>query len=96
MRMSVARWPCRSICRLIIVTTLKEAINFDATKDYTYSRLSTPNRRAVEKTLAKLEGGTAAFAVSSGMAAVSSLSILETGDRLISLDDLYGGDFSLL
>lgn len=48
--------------------TLKEAINFDATKDYTYSRLSTPNRRAVEKTLAKLEGGTAAFAVSSGMA----------------------------
>lgn len=74
--------------------TLKEAINFDATKDYTYSRLSTPNRRAVEKTLAKLEGGTAAFAVSSGMAAVQlALSILETGDRLISLDDLYGGDF---
>lgn len=74
--------------------TLKEAINFDATKDYTYSRLSTPNRRAVEKTLAKLEGGTATFAVSSGMAAVQlALSILETGDRLISLDDLYGGDF---
>lgn len=74
--------------------TLKEAINFDAAKDYTYSRLSTPNRRAVEKTLAKLEGGTAAFAVSSGMAAVQlALSILKTGDRLISLDDLYGGDF---
>ncbi len=74
--------------------TLKEAINFDATKNYTYSRLSTPNRRAVEKTLASLEGGTTGFALSSGMAAVQlALSILKTGDRLISLDDLYGGDF---
>lgn len=74
--------------------SLKEARNFDPQKDYTYSRLSAPNRRAVENTLAKLEKGVRAFAVSSGMAAIQlALSILKTGDEVISLDDLYGGDF---
>lgn len=74
--------------------SLAEAKNFDPHRGYTYSRLATPNRRALEETMARLEKGTAAFAVSSGMAAIQlALSILKTGDQLISLDDLYGGDF---
>lgn len=74
--------------------SLVEAKTFDPHKGYTYSRISTPNRRALEQTMAKLEGGTAGFAVSSGMAAIQlALSILKPGDQLISLDDLYGGDF---
>lgn len=74
--------------------SLTEAKNFDPHRGYTYSRISTPNRRALEKTMAQLEHGTAAFALSSGMAAIQlALSVLETGDQLISLDDLYGGDF---
>lgn len=74
--------------------SLAEAKNFDPKQGYTYSRISTPNRRALEQTMAKLENGTAGFAVSSGMAAIQlALSILKTGDQLISLDDLYGGDF---
>ena len=44
--------------------------------------------------MAKLEAGQRGFALSSGMAAIQlALSILKTGDQLISLDDLYGGDF---
>ncbi len=74
--------------------SLAEAKNFDPHQGYTYSRIATPNRRALEETMAKLEGGTAGFAVSSGMAAIQlALSILKTGDQVISLDDLYGGDF---
>lgn len=74
--------------------SLAEAKAFDPSKSYTYSRLSTPNRRVLEKTLAKLENGTSAFATSSGMSAIQlALSILKTGDHVVSLDDLYGGDF---
>lgn len=74
--------------------SLEEAKNFDPSKGYTYSRISTPNRRALEQTMAKLEAGQRGFALSSGMAAIQqALSILKTGDQLISLDDLYGGDF---
>lgn len=74
--------------------SLEQAINFDEQKEYTYARLATPTRRVLEETLAELESGQRAFALSSGMAAVQlALSILKTGDELISLDDLYGGDF---
>lgn len=74
--------------------SLAEAKAFDPTTGYSYSRLATPNRRLLEETLAKLEGGQFGFALSSGMAAIQlALSILKTGDQLISLDDLYGGDF---
>lgn len=74
--------------------SLEEAKKFDPHTHYTYSRLSTPNRRLLEETLASLEQGTDAFALSSGMAAIQlALSILKTGDQVISLDDLYGGDF---
>lgn len=74
--------------------SLAEAKAFDPTTGYSYSRLATPNRRLLEETLVKLEGGQFGFALSSGMAAIQlALSILKTGDQLISLDDLYGGDF---
>lgn len=74
--------------------SLAEAKSFDPHQGYTYSRVATPNRSVLEQAMAKLEGGTAGFALSSGMAAIQlALSILKTGDQLISLDDLYGGDF---
>lgn len=74
--------------------SLDQAINFDESKEYTYVRLATPTRRVLEETLAELEAGQQAFALSSGMDAVQlALSILKIGDELIFLDDLYGGDF---
>lgn len=74
--------------------SLEEAKQFNYHEGYTYSRVATPNRRALEKTMAELEAGSDGFALSSGMAAIQlALSILKSGDQLISLDDLYGGDF---
>lgn len=73
---------------------LQQAITFDRLRGYTYSRVEAPNRKVVEETLAALEEGCQGFAVASGMAAIQLvLSVLRTGDELVSLDDLYGGDF---
>ena len=53
---------------------------------------SNPNRSALEKALAELEGGTAAFAFGSGMAAIASLlQTLAPGDHVIIPHDVYHG-----
>jgi cystathionine beta-lyase/cystathionine gamma-synthase len=64
---------------------------------YDYSRTANPTREALERTVASLEGGTAAFAFSSGMAAIAAvLELLKPGDHLITSADLYGGTHRLL
>lgn len=73
---------------------LEDAETFDPHKQYSYSRLSTPTRSVLQKTLAQLEGGANAFAVSSGMAAIQLVfSLFKSGDEIITSDDLYGGSF---
>lgn len=63
---------------------------------FDYSRLQNPTRAQVEKVLAQLEGGIDAFALSSGMAAVSLLfEIFKPGDHVIIESDLYGGAIRL-
>jgi len=65
-------------------------------KGYDYSRSINPTRKALETCIAELEGGLAGFAFSSGMAATSTvLEILNTGDHVIAMDDLYGGTYRL-
>lgn len=59
---------------------------------YDYSRLQNPTREHLEKTVASLEGGIDAFALSTGMAAITLLmEIFEPGDHMIAEADLYGG-----
>ncbi len=59
---------------------------------YVYARWSNPTRLALEKTLAELENGTHAYAFSSGLAALDAIiKLLKPGDRVIAVDDLYGG-----
>ncbi|SBV93738.1 Cystathionine beta-lyase MetC [uncultured delta proteobacterium] len=66
-------------------------------QEYAYSRVSNPTRGAVEKALAELEGGAAAFAFSSGMAAIaSSFLLFRPGDHVLVADALYGGTFTAL
>ncbi|MCJ2162548.1 trans-sulfuration enzyme family protein [Lentilactobacillus kefiri] len=73
---------------------LEDVETFDPHKQFSYSRLSTPTRNVLQKTLAKLEGGANAFAVSSGMAAIQLVfSLFKSGDEIITSDDLYGGSF---
>lgn len=65
--------------------------------DYDYTRSGNPTRDALQAQLAALEGGTHAFAVASGMAAVGTLlRLVPAGGRVLAGLDLYGGSHRLL
>ncbi|MBR5975516.1 MAG: PLP-dependent transferase [Clostridiales bacterium] len=67
-----------------------------ASTGYDYSRLQNPTREHLEKIVAGLEYGKEAFALSSGMAAITLLfELFEPGDHIISEADLYGGSIRL-
>lgn len=64
---------------------------------YDYSRTGNPTRQALEQTLALLDGGTAGFAFSSGLAALSTvLCLFSQGDHLVVAEGCYGGTYRLL
>ena len=63
---------------------------------FDYSRTANPTRQSLEECMADLEGGSKAFAFASGMAATATvLELLDSGDHIISMDDLYGGTYRL-
>src|SRR5580658_2784844 len=65
---------------------------FGENKGFDYARTKHPNRQALERTMARLEGGTAAYVFSSGMAAIDSLfRLLRPGDHAIISEAVYGG-----
>lgn len=71
--------------------------SLDKNKGYIYARTTHPNRMALERTLAKLEGGKAAYAFTSGMAAIDAVfRLLRPGDHTILPSALYGGTFRLV
>jgi cystathionine gamma-lyase len=65
-------------------------------QQYHYSRVSNPNRDALERCVADLEGGQRGFAFGSGMAAIATvLELLEAGSHVIVTQELYGGSYRL-
>jgi cystathionine beta-lyase/cystathionine gamma-synthase len=65
-------------------------------KGYEYARTQNPTRFALEKNLAAIEGGKAAYAFASGMAAIGAVtSMLKSGDHMIVTDNTYGGTYRL-
>ncbi len=62
-----------------------------------YTRIMNPTTGVLEARLAALEGGIAAVAFSSGMAAITAavLNVCRTGDELIASTSLYGGTWTL-
>ena len=63
---------------------------------FEYSRTHNPTRFAYERCVAALEGGTRGFAFASGLAATSTLlELLDSGDHVVAMDDLYGGSYRL-
>ncbi|MBX3600691.1 MAG: PLP-dependent transferase [Rubrivivax sp.] len=65
-------------------------------KGLDYGRSHNPTRWAWERNVADLEGGSAAFAFASGLAAIATvLELLPTGSHVVSGDDVYGGTFRL-
>ncbi len=66
-------------------------------KGYEYSRTRNPTREAYEKCVADLESGKQGFAFASGMAAIATiLELLQPGDHIVAMDDLYGGTYRLM
>lgn len=63
---------------------------------FEYSRTHNPTRFAYERCVTALEGGSRGFAFASGLAATSTLlELLDSGDHVIAMDDLYGGSYRL-
>ena len=61
-------------------------------KGFDYARTKNPTRMAFERCIADLEGGSAAFAFASGLAAIATtLECLDHGSHVVAVDDLYGG-----
>ena len=72
----------------------RERIEDDPT--YMYARYGNPNRDALERTLAALEGAEHGVCFGSGMAAISSvLSLAKTGEHVLIASDIYGGTFNI-
>jgi cystathionine gamma-synthase len=64
---------------------------------FDYARTKSPTRAVLEEAAAQLESGDAAFACSSGMAALQTIfALFSQGDHLIVSLDLYGGTYRLL
>jgi cystathionine beta-lyase/cystathionine gamma-synthase len=66
-------------------------------KGYEYARTQNPTRMALERNMAVLEKGIAAYAFASGMAAETAVTqlLLKQGDHAICSDNVYGGTFRL-
>lgn len=65
-------------------------------RGYDYARTSNPTRSAAEQLLATLEGGHTGVAFSSGLAAIDAVvKLLQSGDEVLAVDDIYGGAFRL-
>ncbi|WP_313103121.1 bifunctional O-acetylhomoserine aminocarboxypropyltransferase/cysteine synthase [Stutzerimonas nitrititolerans] len=62
-----------------------------------YTRIMNPTNDVLEQRVAALEGGVAALAVASGMAAVTYAiqTVAEVGDNIVSVAKLYGGTYNL-
>ena len=64
---------------------------------YIYTRLNNPTNDILEQRLAAIEGGVGAVVTASGAAAISTtmLTLLRTGEHIVSSSSLYGGTYNL-
>lgn len=75
-------------------TYVQEALGKD--KGYDYARTNHPNRKALERCVTKLEGGSSAYVFTSGMAAIDAVfRLLRPGDHVVVSEAVYGGVYRL-
>ncbi|MGH9500999.1 MAG: cystathionine beta-lyase [Terriglobales bacterium] len=88
--------PFKPVATPIYQTATFEQEHADQFGRYDYSRSGNPTRTVLEEQLAQLERAERAFAFSSGLAAISSVTrLLSAGDEILACDDLYGGTYRL-
>ena len=82
-----------------VFNNTEHAANLFGLKEFghIYTRLNNPTNDILEKRLAAVEGGVGAAVFASGMSAISStiLTLLRSGDHIVSSSSLYGGTFNL-
>lgn len=65
-------------------------------KGFDYSRSNNPTRKVLEDLIATLENGKNGYAFASGLAAIDAVvKLLQKGDEIVAVDDIYGGAFRL-
>ena len=65
-------------------------------KGYDYARTNNPTRATLETVIAQLENGSVGVAFGSGLAAIDAVvKLLNAGDEILAVDDIYGGAFRL-
>lgn len=65
-------------------------------KGYDYARSGNPTRATLEQLIARLENGAVGAAFGSGLAAIDAVvKLLQSGDEILAVDDIYGGAFRL-
>ncbi|MEJ8757481.1 PLP-dependent aspartate aminotransferase family protein [Pontibacter sp. H259] len=63
-------------------------------KGFDYTRSNNPTRKVLEDLIATLENGSNGYAFASGLAAIDAVvKLLEYGDEILAVDDIYGGAF---
>ncbi len=72
-------------------------VDLQTNKGFDYTRSGNPTRRALEESIAALEGGTDCKATCTGMAAITCvMHLFKPGDHIIAGHDIYGGTFRLM
>ena len=75
-------------------TFVQEAVGVH--KGYDYARVANPTRTALQECIAALEGAAHGHAFSAGLGAATTLMhLLSPGDRVISVNDVYGGIYRM-
>jgi len=76
---------------------IAEGIFDGSVKKPLYSRMGNPTTSKLESILADMDGGVGAVATSSGMGAttLATMSLLSSGDEIVSIGGLFGGTYSL-
>ena len=69
-----------------------------ADASFLYTRLNNPTTDVLERRLAAIDGGIGAVATACGMSAISTtiLTLLKSGDHIVSSSSVYGGTYNLL
>jgi cystathionine gamma-synthase len=77
---------------ICLSTTFERSPQGDYPRGFSYSRVDNPNRQALERCLADLEGGAEALMFASGLAvATAVVQALQPGDHILAPDDVYWG-----
>ncbi|XP_034241503.1 cystathionine gamma-lyase [Thrips palmi] len=88
------KWNCRAVVPGIFTSTTYKQDAPAEHRGYEYARSNNPTREAAEQCLAAIEGAKHCMTFASGLGATTALAgLLNQGDHMVAMDDLYGGTY---